>query len=154
MNPAPPVTTMLTTGQVTVGSCPACSCRRPTWATRERELLLDAFDSNWIAPLGPHVDAFEREFADGSSVWVIAARVERHRRARTSRSMLLGVGVPATRCSCRRSRSSATANVVTYVGARPVFVDSECGQLEHRSRAGRGRAHGPRPVRARCSRRR
>ncbi len=29
----------------------------------ERELLLDAFDSNWIAPLGPHVDAFEREFA-------------------------------------------------------------------------------------------
>src|SRR5215831_8089789 len=30
----------------------------------ERELLLDAFDSNWIAPLGPHVDAFEREFAE------------------------------------------------------------------------------------------
>ncbi len=30
----------------------------------ERSLLLDAFDSNWIAPLGPHVDAFEREFAE------------------------------------------------------------------------------------------
>jgi dTDP-4-amino-4,6-dideoxygalactose transaminase len=30
----------------------------------ERRLLLDAFDSNWIAPLGPHVDAFEREVAE------------------------------------------------------------------------------------------
>ncbi|HEX9504826.1 MAG TPA: DegT/DnrJ/EryC1/StrS family aminotransferase, partial [Acidimicrobiia bacterium] len=29
----------------------------------ERAMLLDAFDSNWIAPLGPHVDEFEREFA-------------------------------------------------------------------------------------------
>ena len=35
----------------------------PDVGVRERELLLDAFDSNWIAPLGPHVDAFEREFA-------------------------------------------------------------------------------------------
>jgi dTDP-4-amino-4,6-dideoxygalactose transaminase len=34
----------------------------PDVGPRERELLLDAFDSNWIAPLGPHVDAFEREF--------------------------------------------------------------------------------------------
>ena len=30
----------------------------------ERQLLLEAFDSNWIAPLGPHVDAFERELAE------------------------------------------------------------------------------------------
>ncbi|MHC4381168.1 MAG: DegT/DnrJ/EryC1/StrS family aminotransferase, partial [Planctomycetota bacterium] len=30
----------------------------------ERELLLEAFDSNWIAPLGPHVDAFEQECAE------------------------------------------------------------------------------------------
>ena len=35
----------------------------PDAGAAERELLLDAFDSNWIAPLGPHVDAFEREFA-------------------------------------------------------------------------------------------
>ena len=34
----------------------------------ERRLLLDAFDSNWIAPLGPHVDAFEREFAEAIGV--------------------------------------------------------------------------------------
>ena len=36
----------------------------PDTGPEERRLLLDAFDSNWVAPLGPHVDAFEREFAD------------------------------------------------------------------------------------------
>jgi dTDP-4-amino-4,6-dideoxygalactose transaminase len=35
----------------------------PDVGDEERALLLDAFDSNWIAPLGPHVDAFEQEFA-------------------------------------------------------------------------------------------
>lgn len=35
----------------------------PDAGASERQYLLDAFDSNWIAPLGPHVDAFEREFA-------------------------------------------------------------------------------------------
>jgi dTDP-4-amino-4,6-dideoxygalactose transaminase len=35
----------------------------PDVGSVERRLLLDAFDSNWLAPLGPHVDAFESEFA-------------------------------------------------------------------------------------------
>ena len=35
----------------------------PHMGSTERDLLLDAFDSNWIAPLGPHVDAFEEEIA-------------------------------------------------------------------------------------------
>ena len=36
----------------------------PDAGALERELLLDAFDSNWLAPLGPHVDLFERELAE------------------------------------------------------------------------------------------
>ncbi len=36
----------------------------PDAGSVERELLLDAFDSNWLAPLGPHVDLFERELAE------------------------------------------------------------------------------------------
>jgi dTDP-4-amino-4,6-dideoxygalactose transaminase len=36
----------------------------PPHVGAEREPLLDAFDSNWIAPLGPPVDTFEREFAE------------------------------------------------------------------------------------------
>ena len=35
----------------------------PHMGPDERELLIEAFDSNWIAPLGPHVDAFEQELA-------------------------------------------------------------------------------------------
>ena len=40
----------------------------PDVGDAERQLLLDAFDSNWIAPLGPHVDAFEQEFAESVGV--------------------------------------------------------------------------------------
>ena len=39
----------------------------------ERELLLDAFDSNWIAPLGPHVTGFEAEIAERAGVGHAAA---------------------------------------------------------------------------------
>jgi len=39
----------------------------------ERKLLLDAFDSNWVAPLGPHVDAFEAELAERAGVAHAAA---------------------------------------------------------------------------------
>lgn len=36
----------------------------PHMSPKDRELLLEAFDSNWIAPLGPHVDGLEDEFAE------------------------------------------------------------------------------------------
>jgi dTDP-4-amino-4,6-dideoxygalactose transaminase len=90
---------------------------------RERELLLDAFDSNWIAPLGPHVDAFERE---------MCARVGiAHATALSSGSaalhlalILLGIG-PGDPVITATLTFAATANVITYVGAEPVFVDCE-----------------------------
>ena len=40
----------------------------PHASGRELDLVADAISSNWIAPLGPHVDAFEREFADLTGV--------------------------------------------------------------------------------------
>jgi dTDP-4-amino-4,6-dideoxygalactose transaminase len=95
----------------------------PDVGPRERELLLDAFDSNWIAPLGPHVDAFEREFADFVGV-ADAAALSSGTAALHLALVLLGVGagddvlVPSL-------TFAATANAVTYVGARPVFLDSE-----------------------------
>ena len=45
------------------GQNPRIYLSPPHMSPRERELLLEAFDSGWIAPLGPQVDAFEREFA-------------------------------------------------------------------------------------------
>lgn len=95
----------------------------PDVGPRDRELLLDAFDSNWIAPLGPHVDAFERELADFVGVGHAAA-LSSGTAALHLALVLLGVEagddvlVPSL-------TFGATANAVAYVGARPVFLDSE-----------------------------
>src|SRR3954470_4108177 len=88
----------------------------------ERRFLLDAFDSNWIAPLGPHVDAFEREFA--------AAIAVPHAVALSSGTAALhlallanGVGRGAEVITSTLT-FAATANAITYVGAEPVFIDA------------------------------
>jgi dTDP-4-amino-4,6-dideoxygalactose transaminase len=87
----------------------------------ERELLLDAFDSNWIAPLGPHVDAFEREFA--------AAVGMTHAAALSSGTAALHLALEAVGVSrgdeviTSTLTFVATANAIAYLGAEPVFVD-------------------------------
>jgi len=91
--------------------------------TAERDLLLDAFDSNWIAPLGPHVDAFERELAE----WVgmpHAAAVSSGTAALHLALRLLGVSA-GDDVIVSTLTFVASANAVDYVGARPVFIDSE-----------------------------
>lgn len=95
----------------------------PDLAGTELALLRDAIESNWIAPLGPHVDAFEAE---------VAARLERpHALALSSGTAALhlalevmGVGA-GDEVWCSTLTFAATANAVRYVGATPVFVDSE-----------------------------
>ena len=85
-------------------------------------MLLDAFDSSWIAPLGPHVDAFEREFA--ASVGAPhAVALSSGTAALHLALLMLGVGrgdevITAT------LTFAATANAICYVGATPVFVDA------------------------------
>ncbi|MCX7427892.1 MAG: aminotransferase class I/II-fold pyridoxal phosphate-dependent enzyme [Planctomycetia bacterium] len=95
----------------------------PHMSSRERELLLDAFDSNWIAPLGPHVDALEREFAREIGV-EHAVAMATGTAALHLALLLSGVG-PGDEVLTSTLTFAATANAVTYVGARPVFVDSE-----------------------------
>lgn len=118
----------------------------PDVGPEERALLLDAFDSNWIAPLGPHVDAFERELAASAGV--------RHGAALSSGTAglhlaLLLLGVEASdEVLVADATFVASANVVRYVGAQPVFIDAEPGTwtldpelveqaLEERARAGK-----------------
>lgn len=89
------------------------------------ELLLvqDAFASNWIAPLGPHVDGFEREFAE-----LVGAR---HAAALSSGTAALHLGLKLAGVKagdevlCSTLTFSASANPIAYEGARPVFVDSD-----------------------------
>ncbi len=93
----------------------------PEVGAEERRMLLEAFDSNWIAPVGPDIDAFERELADRVGV--------DHAVALTSGTaalhlglQLVGVG-PGDEVLIPSFTFVATAAAVTYLGAHPVFVD-------------------------------
>jgi dTDP-4-amino-4,6-dideoxygalactose transaminase len=88
----------------------------------ERELLLDAFDSNWIAPLGPHVDAFEREFAAVVGV-PGALAVSSGTGALHLCLAALGIGKDDEVLTSTLT-FVATANAIAYVGATPVFIDA------------------------------
>jgi len=93
----------------------------PFMARDERRLLLDAFDSGWVAPLGPHVDAFEDEFA--SLVGVQHAVALSSGTAALHLALhLLGVG-PGDEVMTSTLTFAATANAITYCAAKPVFVD-------------------------------
>jgi dTDP-4-amino-4,6-dideoxygalactose transaminase len=87
----------------------------------ERDLLLDALDSNWVAPLGPHVDAFEEEAA--------AACQRAHGAAMSSGTAALHlalqlVGVTAgSEVLMPTLTFVATANAARYLGAQPVLLD-------------------------------
>jgi dTDP-4-amino-4,6-dideoxygalactose transaminase len=112
----------------------------------ERELLLEAFDSNWVAPLGPHVDAFEREFAAHVNV-PNACALSSGTAGLHLALLMLGVS-RGDEVFTSTLTFAATANAITYVGATPVFVDSEreswnmdpdllAAELERASKAGR-----------------
>ncbi len=95
----------------------------PDMTKKEREALLAAFDSNWIAPLGPEVDAFERELAARAGVGAAAA-LSSGTAALHLALVLLDVG-PGDEVWTATMTFAATANAIRYVGATPVFIDSE-----------------------------
>lgn len=95
----------------------------PHMVGREREYLMDAFDSNWIAPLGPHVNSFETEFA--TKVGMPAAAALASGTSALHLAMLI-VGVkPGDEVLTSSFTFVATANAITYLGAKPVFIDSD-----------------------------
>ncbi len=89
----------------------------------ERVLVAEAFDSNWIAPLGPHVDAFEKEFAEAVRV-PHAAALSSGTAALHLAMKILGVG-PGDNVICPSLTFCASANPIVYEGGQPVFVDSD-----------------------------
>lgn len=96
----------------------------PHMGPSERELLLSAFESNWIAPLGPHVDGFEQELAaiagEGQHVAALSSGTAAIHLALT----ILGVG-PGDEVLASSLTFAATVNPVLYLGARPAFLDSD-----------------------------
>jgi len=95
----------------------------PDLSGRELEMLADALASGWIAPLGPHVDAFEQEVS--ALVGVPHALATSSGTAALHLALLaLGIGV-GDEVWTSTLTFSATANAIAYTGATPVFVDSE-----------------------------
>jgi len=95
----------------------------PHLGEAERAFVDQAFRTNWVAPLGPNVDAFERELAE-----LVGAR---HATALSSGTAaihvalrLLGVG-PGDTVFCSSLTFAASANPIVYQGAEPVFIDSD-----------------------------
>ena len=96
----------------------------PHMGEMELEFVKEAFATNWIAPLGPHVDGFEKDLEaflqNGSHVAALSSGTAAIHLA------LVVLGVRAgDEVICQSMTFSASANPIAYQGATPIFVDSE-----------------------------
>ncbi|MGN7889656.1 aminotransferase class I/II-fold pyridoxal phosphate-dependent enzyme [Dyadobacter sp. 22481] len=95
----------------------------PHMSGREMKYIQEAFDSNWVAPVGPNIDAFEEELCRYTG--------SRHALAVSSGTAALHLALLALGVQegdivlCQSLTFVATANPIVYVGAKPVFIDSE-----------------------------
>jgi len=93
---------------------------------REQEFIQEAFDTNWVVPLGPNVNAFEKALRDflieNGEKQVVA--LSAGTAALHLGLILLGVG-EGDEVICQSFTFSASANPIAYQRATPVFVDSE-----------------------------
>ena len=89
--------------------------------TREKSLILDAFNSNWIAPLGHHVNTFEKEITEYLGIGHAAAL------STGSAALHLALKIAGIKSGdvvlCPSLTFAASANVILYENAVPVFID-------------------------------
>ncbi|MFZ1290141.1 MAG: DegT/DnrJ/EryC1/StrS family aminotransferase [Melioribacteraceae bacterium] len=95
----------------------------PHMSGYEFENVKDAFDTNWIAPLGPHVNNFEFELAVYTGA-KYAAALSAGTAALHLALIILGVK-RGDEVICQSFTFSASANPIVYQGAAPIFIDSE-----------------------------
>lgn len=95
----------------------------PHMSGKEKDYVAEAFETNWIAPLGPHVDGFEQQLQDYLKI-PHAAALSSGTAALHLALILSGVG-PGDYVLCSSFTFSASANPIVYQGATPVFIDSE-----------------------------
>ena len=118
----------------------------PHMGAEEFTLVREAFETNWIAPVGPHVDAFEREFC-AQFGFKYAAAVTSGSGALHLALRMIGVQ-PGDEIGCSSLTFAASANPITYEKAIPTFIDSDAATwnldpdllgewLEERARQGR-----------------
>lgn len=95
----------------------------PHIGEEEIRFVKEAFDTNWVAPVGPNIDCFEQEFSKvvGSQY---AAALSSGTAALHLALKLVGVG-HGDEVFCSSFTFIASASPITYLGAKPVFIDSD-----------------------------
>lgn len=108
----------------------------PHMGGREMEFVKEAFDTNWVAPLGANVDGFEEDLSKYLSNSNIASNNSDNKQAIHVAALSAGTAAlhlvmimlnvkAGDEVICQSMTFSASANPITYLGAKPVFVDSE-----------------------------
>lgn len=96
----------------------------PHMGGREQKYVQEAFDTNWVAPLGPNVNGFELDLENYLGQNSNVACLTSGTSALHLALILAGVGV-GDEVLCQSMTFYASANPIVYQGAAPVFVDSE-----------------------------
>ncbi len=96
----------------------------PHMGGNEQKFVQEAFDANWVAPLGPNVTGFEIDLEQYIQADKFVAALSSGTAALHLGLILLGVK-PGDEVICQSMTFSASANPIAYLGATPVFIDSE-----------------------------
>src|SRR5450759_2698524 len=95
----------------------------PHMGGNEMKYVQEAYDTNWVAPLGPNVNNFEKELADSLGIAGVAAL------SSGTAAIHLALIILGIKCGdeviCSSFTFSASANPIMYQGATPIFIDSE-----------------------------
>lgn len=96
----------------------------PHMGGTEQKFVKEAFDTNWVAPLGPNVNGFESDLETYLGENVYAAALSSGTASLHLGLKLLDVSV-GDEVLCQSFTFAASANPIVYLGAKPVFIDSE-----------------------------
>jgi dTDP-4-amino-4,6-dideoxygalactose transaminase len=96
----------------------------PHMGGTEQQFIKEAFDANWVAPLGPNVNGFEKDLEDYLNEQIFVGALSSGTAALHLGLVLLGVQA-GDEVICQSFTFSASANPILYQGATPIFVDSE-----------------------------
>ncbi|WP_299179815.1 DegT/DnrJ/EryC1/StrS family aminotransferase [uncultured Aquimarina sp.] len=96
----------------------------PHMGGTEESYVKQAFDTNWVAPLGPNVDGFENDIENYLGESSNVAALSSGTAALHLGLKLLGVTI-GDEVLCQSMTFAASANPIVYLGAKPIFIDSE-----------------------------
>ena len=96
----------------------------PHMGGNEQKFIKEAFDANWVAPLGPNVTGFEEDLENYLKENVFVGALSSGTAAIHLGLILLNVK-PGDEVICQSMTFSASANPIVYLGATPIFIDSE-----------------------------